>query len=254
MDALTTTPAAEKVDTRQKVELAEGVAVHLRIAGPYPRIAAFLIDLCVRFGLMIAISMFLQLMEIGESANGNYITGLYLLIFFVIFWFYHILYEGGKKGATIGKRIIGLRVSSLSGGRITWGQALARNLLRFADIMPGFTYGVGLLSIFLSSRCQRLGDMVADTVVVHVPKKSKSAVWRGVTDNQSFADVPVVIPRFSLQKEEERAIVSFAERAVDWSPERRTELANLLYPLTEKKGAAGVAAIIGMARYIQEEK
>ena len=70
------------------------------------------------------------------------------------------------NGQTPGKRAIRLRVITTSGRPIGAYDALLRNLLRIVDQLPGI-YAVGLLSIFFTERNQRLGDLAADTVVVH---------------------------------------------------------------------------------------
>lgn len=88
---------------------------------------------------------------------------------FVIFASYFILFEWLWNGQTPGKRLLKLRVIREDGRPLTLWEAIARNLLRIADAIPGFVfpvYSVGLITIFLSSRDQRLGDVFAGTVVI----------------------------------------------------------------------------------------
>jgi hypothetical protein len=62
-----------------------------------------------------------------------------------------------------------LRVIREDGRPITLWEAIARNLLRIFDSVPGFfvpIYSVGLIVIFLSKRDQRVGDIFAGTVVI----------------------------------------------------------------------------------------
>jgi hypothetical protein len=73
------------------------------------------------------------------------------------------------NGQTPGKRWLKLRVIRDDGRPLTLWEAIARNLLRIADAVPGFVipvYSVGLIVIFLSARDQRLGDIFAGTVVI----------------------------------------------------------------------------------------
>lgn len=65
---------------------------------------------------------------------------------------------------TVGKRITGVAVINEDGGKITIRQSLIRNLLRVIDGM--FGYLLGLAIMLLSENFQRVGDHVADTVVV----------------------------------------------------------------------------------------
>jgi len=92
-----------------------------------------------------------------------------IVVLFLIFAGYFIVFEWLWNGQTPGKRLLKLRVIREDGRPITLWEAIARNLLRIFDAVPGFilpVYSIGLISIFLSSRDQRVGDMFAGTVVV----------------------------------------------------------------------------------------
>jgi len=85
---------------------------------------------------------------------------------FIIFFGYFIFFETVWSGQTPGKRWLKLRVIQEDGRPINFFAALTRNLIRFADmIVPPF-YSVGIFSVFASARAKRLGDYVANTVVV----------------------------------------------------------------------------------------
>jgi hypothetical protein len=88
-----------------------------------------------------------------------------VLIIFLLQWGYFALFEAFGNGRTPGKRVARIRVIHQSGRGINFVEALARNLVRFVDYLPGL-YAVGIVAIFLSRRNQRLGDMVAGTLVV----------------------------------------------------------------------------------------
>ncbi len=92
-----------------------------------------------------------------------------IVVVFLIFAGYFIIFEWLWNGQTPGKRLLKLRVIREDGRPITFWEALARNLLRIFDAVPGFVvpvYSVGLITIFLSGRDQRIGDIFAGTVVV----------------------------------------------------------------------------------------
>lgn len=76
---------------------------------------------------------------------------------------YYIVCEAAT-GATLGKRMVGIRVVDEDGDRVTLGSAVIRNLLRLVDAL--FFYLVGFLFAVTSSRGQRLGDRAAHTIVV----------------------------------------------------------------------------------------
>src|SRR6218665_196610 len=157
--------ALEKLDTLQTVELAEGIEIRLRIAGPLVRAGAYLVDLVIRM-LILSVASFAIFIG-GLAIGGQVAIGLSMLAWFLLDWFYPVFFEAGKRGATPGKRIAGLRVVQATGSPITLGQAVVRNFLRFIDGMPFFTYGIGLGSCLASRRFQRLGDLAAGTVVVY---------------------------------------------------------------------------------------
>src|SRR5262249_2399878 len=94
---------------------------------------------------------------------------------FVVVYGYLAAFEALWAGQTPGKRVVGIRVIALSGQPITTFDALVRNLLRIVDWLP-FLYAVGVLSIFFTSRHQRLGDIVAGTVVVHEQETRSTVV------------------------------------------------------------------------------
>lgn len=84
---------------------------------------------------------------------------------FVVFWGYFILFEILWAGQTPGKRRVGLRVIRDGGFPVDPFSVIIRNIVRLADLLPPI-YGAGVISLFLSERCKRLGDWAAGTVVV----------------------------------------------------------------------------------------
>jgi hypothetical protein len=89
-----------------------------------------------------------------------------IFINFGIFWGYFALFEAYWKGQTPGKRVMKLRVIKDSGRQITFFESLARNLVRVVDYLPGL-YLIGVITMLCNKRNQRLGDLVAGTLVVH---------------------------------------------------------------------------------------
>lgn len=96
----------------------------------------------------------------------KWILALLILSVFAIWSGYFAIFEWLWKGQTPGKRWLRLRVIREDGRPITFWEAAARNLLRIFDMMPFPFYSIGLVSVFVSTRDQRVGDFVAGTVVV----------------------------------------------------------------------------------------
>ena len=235
----------EKLDTLQAVELADGVEIRLRIAGPMPRAGAYLIDLLIRLAVLILGGIVLSLA--GFAIGGKVASGLMLLVWFLLDWLYPVFFEAGKRGATPGKRMAGLRVVQATGSPITPGQAVVRNFLRFIDGMPLFTYAFGMASCLASKRFQRLGDLAAGTVVIY----DRIPPLPVIAAPPPMAPVPLPV---GLTADETRALALFRERAGLWSEARRVEIADQASVLTGVTGPAGVGRLMAMAHWVQEKR
>ena len=235
----------EKLDTLQSVELADGVEIRLRMAGPMLRAGAYFIDFAIRAAVLAIIAFGVSFA--GIAIGGRVAQGLILLAWFLMDWLYPVLFEAGKRGATPGKRIVGLRVVQATGSPITLGQAVVRNFLRFIDGMPAFTYAFGLTSCLASKRFQRLGDLAAGTVVIYdrIPRMQVVAMPPPITA------VPLPV---GLTAGEMRALALFRERAGLWSDGRRAEIADAASVLSGETGPAGVNRLMAMAHWVQEKR
>lgn len=112
---------------------------------------------------------------LGESPDvilqemSKWTIAIMIIVLFLLFTGYFIFFEWLWNGQTPGKRLMKLRVIREDGRPITLWEAIARNLLRIFDNLPWFflpIYSIGLISIFLNNRDQRIGDMFAGTVVI----------------------------------------------------------------------------------------
>ena len=77
----------------------------------------------------------------------------------------YFVYTEGTYGQTLGKRALGVVVVTEDGDPIGYGEALVRNVFRVVDALPAF-FLLGAAVILVTERGQRVGDLVADTVVV----------------------------------------------------------------------------------------
>lgn len=99
----------------------------------------------------------------GQTSVGIDLGGSAFLLLIALGLGYYIVCEAAT-GATLGKRMVGIRVVGEDGEHVTFGAAVVRNLLRVVDAL--FFYLVGFVSAILSTRGQRLGDRAARTIVV----------------------------------------------------------------------------------------
>ena len=155
----------QKVDTRVVVETPEGADFQFVIAGAGTRAIAWLIDRLIQAGILALVSLLaVFLIPFGEAGAGVGFGGI-LIISFLLDWFYFSLFETFWNGQTPGKRTQGLRVVRTNGTPIDPASAIGRNFLRAADMLP-FFYTVGMISMLMTRRLQRLGDLVFDTMVI----------------------------------------------------------------------------------------
>jgi uncharacterized RDD family membrane protein YckC len=122
-------------------------------------------DYLIQLLILIALALVLGL-GVGLKANqSGWASAIWVLLGFLLFVGYDVAFEVLASGRTPGKRLTGLRVVLENGGPVTFPASAVRNVLRLIDLLPG-TYLVGIASILVSSRNQRLGDHAAGTLVV----------------------------------------------------------------------------------------
>jgi uncharacterized RDD family membrane protein YckC len=113
--------------------------------------------------LLMIVGWALAAMTGGTTSTGFNLGGAPALLFFLIAFAYFTVMEK-TSGATLGKKLMGLKVVREGGEAMDWGAAIIRNLLRFIDGF--FFYLVGAIVVWVSKKRQRLGDMAAKTLVV----------------------------------------------------------------------------------------
>jgi uncharacterized RDD family membrane protein YckC len=145
-------------EDRVAIATPEGVEVELILAGIGSRFIAGAIDFTIQ--LVVIVSLALITRPAGDAGAAIFSSAAFAMIFF-----YDVLFEVLGRGRTPGKRWTGLRVVRSGGRPITLTCSALRNILRLIDIMPGF-YAVGMTTIFITSRNQRIGDLAAGTHVV----------------------------------------------------------------------------------------
>jgi uncharacterized RDD family membrane protein YckC len=157
-----------KVSSLQ-IRTPEGIVFSQILAGPVARFLAWFIDLLTIGAAMMLIGYFVALLGVISPGLG---TALSTLSYFVISIGYGITCEWVWRGQTIGKRLFRLRVVDAEGLRLQFNQVVTRNLLRFVDMLP-FFYAVGGIACWFHPKCQRLGDIAANTIVIRQPRVSE---------------------------------------------------------------------------------
>jgi uncharacterized RDD family membrane protein YckC len=205
------------------IETPEQVRLEFTLAGIGSRFLALCLD------TLLQIAVFLVLLLAGLATTsvaavlrvnaGTWVVALLVLAGFILYYGYFAIFEALWNGQTPGKRIIGLRVMDAAGRPVGTYEAILRNVVRIADQMPGI-YAIGILSVLLTERNQRLGDLAAGTVVVHE---------RPIERHGLGADAaPAQRTRYGATRlsDDEIAIVeTFLRRRIDLPDGRRTHTA-----------------------------
>ncbi len=170
----------------------EGVDLRLHLGQASERAAAFLLDLAIMVGSLIALTVVLILALAGAGVkSGEPIMVVWLFGAFLLRNLYFVLFELTPRAATLGKRMLGLRVAARNGGRLTADAIFGRNAMRELEVYLPLSFllargqevdailtllGIGWSAIFvlfpLFNRDRlRVGDLVAGTWVVKTPKR-----------------------------------------------------------------------------------
>jgi len=144
----------------------EGVVFSQQLAGPATRFLAWGIDLGCIGVVMIILNLITLLFVLLSPGLGEAFD---ILGYFVISIGYGIACEWLWRGQTVGKRVLHIRVVDAEGLRLQFNQIVTRNLLRAVDALPGM-YFLGGLVCWFNGKCQRLGDIAANTVVIRQPR------------------------------------------------------------------------------------
>ncbi|MGD8783412.1 MAG: RDD family protein [Thioalkalispiraceae bacterium] len=221
------------LDTRRSIETPEGVELGLRLAGPVVRGYAWMIDLLIRFAVYIVVGSIFGIL-------GNFGQGLYLIFVFLMEWFYPVVFELYNNGATPGKRSMGIKVVNDDGTEVTLQSSLLRNLLRSVDFLP-VLYGVGLTSMLFNREFKRLGDITAGTIVVYQDKLAEASDIIGLAP---------LTPPVPLTPLEQKSIIQYAERVKLFTPQRSSELANILENVTQEEDEKAVNRLLQYANWM----
>ena len=138
----------------------EHVPIRLTPAGLGSRFIAVLFDFFIAVAIVLLLTRLLNLTLPAGLARAVATT-----CGFLVMTGYHIWFEVRHQGRTLGKRLAGLRVVDGRGLPITLEQSFVRNIVRVLDFAPVF-YGVGGIVSLIDRDRRRLGDILADTLVV----------------------------------------------------------------------------------------
>jgi uncharacterized RDD family membrane protein YckC len=212
----------------------EGIELELVLAGAGSRFIAAVVDFALEVLLIV-----LAALVTTDLIGGGIGEALLAISIFAALYVYDVAFEVLAAGRTPGKRLTHLRVVRDRGNPVDLPASAIRNLLRVIDLLPG-AYLVGLMSILLTKRNQRLGDLAAGTLVIRdMSTRRKADVSpTGVESIDSSGwDVSAV------SAQELVAIRRFLERRESLDRRARAELAHRLEQGLRTKVAGAPDAI-----------
>jgi uncharacterized RDD family membrane protein YckC len=147
----------------------EGITLEREIAGPGSRLTAAALD-ALLIGLVYALLVLTLavISAVDVSGLSSLVIGILLAGIPLVLAVYHFCFHAFAGGQTPGKRLVGLRVTSADGYPATLTQNLLRSALWPVDVfMPvPLPFMLGVTIITLTEKRQRIGDLVAGTLVV----------------------------------------------------------------------------------------
>jgi uncharacterized RDD family membrane protein YckC len=209
-------------EDRLTIRTPEGVELNLTLAGVGSRFAAAIVDVIIE--TIVVVAMVVLVLETnGFGAGGNWGAAILFVVVFLVVLGYDVAFEVLASGRTPGKRWNGIRVVLDGGQPIGFLASAIRNLLRLIDWLPSL-YLVGVVSILVTTKNQRLGDLVAGSIVV----RERRARAPGALPVPSAAR-PVIAPGgwdvSAITPEELAAVRRFLERRTEIAAAARCELA-----------------------------
>ena len=154
-----------------KITTSQNIDIDYAVAGLGDRIVAWIVDYGIFMGVYFVLNIIISIYTAATQSytftgNGFPIaTIITIVVWLVLVLFYDLLCEIFMNGQSFGKKVVKIKVISLSGARPRVGQYILRWLFRIVDI--GITFGSGaIISIALTDNKQRIGDIVAGTAVI----------------------------------------------------------------------------------------
>lgn len=238
----------EQLDTHIEIVTPENTAFEYRLAGPFRRLPAYLIDLLLR-GIVAILGLVVSVFGFGFLGMPEAGAGIWLVIWFLLAWGYGGFFETWCNGQTPGKRVMGIRVLTVEGQAIGGMQAVMRHVLRVLDGQPAvfnlggpfqymgpFTYLLGLVAASANGRFQRLGDLACGTMVV-VEEPSRLSEPLNPNEPEAAPLAERIPTGFEVPRSMARTLAAYVQHRRTFAWKRRMDMArHLAEPLRRRFG------------------
>lgn len=204
------------------IQTTQNVDIEYELASVGDRILSTLLDYLFFLAYFLLFMLFVSLTRSWYDDHNIAV----LVIFFLPLLFYDLLCETFFQGKSFGKMIMKIKVVMLNGSQPNFGAYLLRWLLRIIDTTWVFMGSVGLITILVNGKGQRIGDLAAGTTVIKMKQKVSlndtilnrvkpeySIVFNEVA-KLSDNDIAIIkeVMRISLQRNNVEAVAKLAAK------------------------------------------
>lgn len=179
-----------------QISLPEQVWIDYEPASFGSRALAYILDFFIRWSGFALLAILLHFILPRKSflvftSGASIILPIIFILAFLNEWGYSIYFEVFRNGVSPGKRALGLRVVDERGLPISFRASLLRTVLALVDLLPGMGM-VAFFSMALTNKSQRVGDLVAGTMVVHELTDAEGLDWTsGVKSETASTVIPL---------------------------------------------------------------
>ncbi|MBI4933917.1 MAG: RDD family protein [Actinobacteria bacterium] len=200
----------------------EAVVLELETAGVASRVWAGTVDLGIQILLLVFLSGVLA--AAGATSGSDVDTAMAIAVAVVLMG-YPVVFETLLRGRTPGKRVFGLRAVTLEGAPIRLRHAVLRMMGGLVDRFLPPLGVTGTLMVLGTARHQRVGDLMAGTIVIRDPDRTRlpPAVWFPVPPG--YEQFAASIDPTALTDAQYTVVRSFLMRNRELTPEARYRLA-----------------------------
>ncbi|QYJ67479.1 RDD family protein [Flavobacterium litorale] len=198
----------------------QNVNINFNAASVGERILAYLLD----FVLWIAYYIILVAVIFDVTGFNDYLSELdywsqnaVYSIFFLPVMFYTLLLETFMEGQTVGKKVMKIKVIKIDGYQAGFGDYLIRWIFRIVEVTGVFSF-IGLITMLVNKKTQRLGDIAAGTAVISL--KNNININHTILRELNNDYVPTYSLVIKLSDNDVRIIKETYEtslRAADWA-------------------------------------
>ncbi len=193
----------------------EGLGLAVSLAGLGSRFIAGMIDLVIQLVAIVVLGV----LTAAIGSGGGFLGVVFVIGTFLIWFFYFVLFEVLNAGRTPGKAASHLRVVRESGAPVDFTASAIRNLVRVVDGLLLF-YLPSMISIAITAKNQRPGDLAAGTIVIREQRAREAvAIPPSTVAPAGSWDLS------AITVEETAAVRRFLERRSTLEPRARYELA-----------------------------